>query len=95
MRLLWIDILFIFSLQELNLHLFDQMWQPIVFLSIALETLDTSALIILICILVMDAADVQLFDSVLIMFKVANLVDKRTLRWEVTVSPDVAQGYLG
>ena len=70
------------------------MWQPIVLLSIALETLDTSALIILICILVMDAADVQLFDSVLIMFKMADLVDKRTLRWEVTVSPDVAQGYL-
>ena len=70
------------------------MWQPIVLLSIALETLDTSTLIILICILVVDAADVQLLDSVLIMFKMANLVDKRTLRWEVTVSPDVAQGYL-
>ena len=70
------------------------MWQPIVFLSIILETLDTSALIILICILVLDAADVQLFYSVLIIFKMANLVDKRTLRGNIMVSPDVALGYL-
>ena len=66
------------------------MWQPVVFLSVAFETSDTSALIIMFRIQIMNTANVKLFNSVLIIFEVADLVDKRALRWKITVSPDVS-----
>lgn len=67
----------------------------VVFLSIDFEQLlDASTLRVLVRILMVDAADVQLLDTILIIFVVADLLDKGALRRKVAISPDVAQRHL-
>ena len=55
------------------------MWQLVILLSVSFEAADASAFAMLIGVQLMDAADVQFLDFVLIVFEAADLVRKRAL----------------